>query len=81
MSSNISNGNVHFCCRDIGHRCLCVPSEPLSDVGTNTHQERARTFWIVVQGADYPSQITRGISQKKYCWILTLERGIRVFQH
>lgn len=28
-----------------------------------------------------PVKITRSISQKKYCQILTLKRGIRVFQH
>lgn len=50
-----------------------------SVVVTNIHQEKARTSCIqVLQEAACSSQITRGMSQKNYCQILSLKRGIRV---
>lgn len=52
-----------------------------SAVVTNIHQEKARTSSIVLQEADCSTQITRGMSQKKYCQVLALKRGIRVFHH
>lgn len=54
-----------------------------SAVVPNIHQEKAkaRTSSIVLQEADCSTQITRGMSQKKYCQVLALKRGIRVFHH
>lgn len=49
-----------------------------SAVVTNIHQVKARSSCIVLQEADCSSQITRDMSQKKYCQILSLKRRIRV---